>query len=96
MNDLLIDVPVQLSPRLAWMKFYGVRTFAFEGADGGTEWMAWCGAQNAFEVHSQPERTAFRAFAGSEDEATARHASRRGLRLWNEPQALELEGVIAA
>jgi hypothetical protein len=73
---MLFNAPAQDSPRLAWMKRYGVKTFdrGYSGTDemGDFErWTAGVGASNYVD-------------GATEDEAIANWAKEHGLKLWNE------------
>lgn len=80
----LFDVPVQLSPRLAWMEKHDVQTkncpgdwvCEFTGLEGPC-WIAWSGKQTFGHIlepcHGDTEKSAIADFA-----------MRNGIRLWNE------------
>ena len=78
----LFDIPVSESPRLKWLKKHGVK-FHYSTAEVGDEdefgnelWPVY--------AYTEPlcKETSFGA--GTEDEALAKFAINRGLKLWNE------------
>lgn len=72
MNGELFDVPVQLSPRLEWMKRHGIITKYHPpyGSDAG-----------AWTAHA-PNRGAYQG--ETEDGAISAFVKAYGIRLWNE------------
>jgi len=76
MNNELFTVPVQLSPRLAWMEKHAVKVYQSDVADTAIPWVA--DSLNA-------KTSATSVFAGAtQDEAIVALALANGWKLWNE------------
>ena len=84
MNEELFTVPEQLSPRLKWMIYYGVKTYEHEHAgsespETGDEiprWSAWAG--------NDPMKSAHVGGGETEHDAIVALALKMKLKPWNE------------
>lgn len=82
-DDSLFDVPVQLSPRLAWLKAHGVSTWETPGID--YPWAAAIGPiEDLARNWSKMEREGNYVAAHTEDEAIVALALANGWMLCNE------------
>lgn len=75
-KDSLFDVPVQLSPRLAWLKGRSVKVYQSDIADCATPWVAHA-------LNATPSETSV-CVGETQDEAIVALAKANGWRLWNE------------
>jgi hypothetical protein len=88
MSDNLFDIPETLSPRLAWMYKYQVRTHEGPGEYAEFRWTAWLpsddfdGTATAYDPKSEWEGRI--GYGPSEIDAIICLARVRKIKLWNE------------
>lgn len=82
MTDLFPDLPQQDSPRLAWMKRYGVKTTMTPEPVVGS--VCDLTGEEVVEWYAYIQEGEQAQGGHTEDEAIAAFAKAQGMRLWNE------------
>jgi hypothetical protein len=80
----LFDIAESLSPRLAWVKKYGIQSQ--HNPDGIFEdpWCVWFPENEDIETPGIPKREDLCGFGKTQDEAFCELAKIYNIRLWNE------------